>query len=102
VIRYVLAALACYRLSQLVALDDGPFFVFQRLRDWSERISIGKSGDHLYASLRELLMCPYCLGVWFAAVTLALSTTPWGQIINAWLGIAGAQALLEGFNNVER
>jgi hypothetical protein len=92
--RLLLAALAVFRLAQLVALDDGPFRVFARFRAWA--------GTHPNRVVREnlgaLVRCPFCLGVWFAAMGAALVLWP-SRIGDAFLlvlGLAGAQAFLEG------
>ena len=88
-----LAILACYRLSQLFALDQGPYDVFDRLRRFC-----GKRGvDSLFwASVAEGLHCPYCLGVWWA---MPLAILVGGNFILCWLGIAGGQAFLEALSS---
>ena len=99
-LRVVLACLACYRLSQLVALDGGPLMLFGRLRR-----SIGRKAamnpSSLWSSVAELLGCPYCLGVWFAAPLLSFVVAPaWtSDLFLLWWGIAGTQAVLEGLRN---
>ena len=35
-LRLFLAILACYRLAQLITVDDGPFNVFFRFRAWTQ------------------------------------------------------------------
>lgn len=94
-LRWVLAALACYRLAQLVAVDDGPFALCKRLRQALGRRA-GAEGSWRW-SLAELANCPYCLGVWFAVPCAWACLGPSGptDAILAWLGLAGAQALME-------
>jgi len=84
-LRIVLAVLAVFRLAQLLALDDGPFDVFERLR---------RSG---HAQWRKLVNCPYCLGVWLSAgvVPLIVWDHPVSDIVLLALGVAGGQALIE-------
>ncbi len=96
-LRWALAALACYRLAQLIALDDGPADWLLRVRDWAGCSRYGEDGRPA-SSLGRLLACPYCLGVWFAApcAGLALWPTTIGDVFLAVLGLAGAQAALEG------
>jgi hypothetical protein len=96
-VRWVLAALTVYRLSELVALDDGPFQFFARLRRWA-----GVHPDDLIReNLAELLHCPYCLGVWFGAVVVVLAVWPtWpGDLALGMLGLAGAQSVLSNLTN---
>lgn len=94
-VEFVVVVLACYRLAQFVPLDDGPAFVFKRLRshvlNWQ-----AKPGS---ASLVEFVNCPYCQGVWFAGL-LALFVSPrnileWAVLTAA---IAGGQAFLESLS----
>lgn len=92
--RLVLAALAVYRLAELVAIDDGPGRLFARLRAWA--------GAHPARAVREnlgaLVHCPYCVGVWAALLIGALVwwPTPAGDGFLLVLGLAGAQAFMEG------
>jgi hypothetical protein len=95
-VRLALAALAVYRLAQLVAVDDGPFKVFDRLRAWAGTMPIAVVRENLGALAR----CPYCLGVWFALLCGALVLWPSrpGDAFLVVLGLAGAQAFMEGFH----
>ena len=76
----MLAILACYRLSRLVAYDN----IFAWLRPKKSRLG-------------KFFSCPFCTGVWFAvplAVLVDFNSTLALLILLA-LGIAGAQDLLE-------
>lgn len=98
-LRVLLAALACYRLAQLVALDDGPGDVLLKLRDLA--------GSHIYGAdgrpdtgWGRLLACPFCLGIWFA-VPCALACiwpTTLGDAGLLILGIAGLQTALQSLS----
>ncbi len=96
-LRWLLAALACYRLAQLMALDDGPGDIFRELRLWAGCHEYGPDGRPK-TGLGRLLGCPYCVGVWLAlpCAALALRPCPLGDIALAILGLAGAQAWLQG------
>lgn len=98
--RLVLAAFMIYRLAQLIAIDDGPKDIFLRLRDRIGCYEYGEDGRPLSGWAR-LLGCPYCLGVWFSLPALALVIWPSavGDLVLAMLGIAGAQAWLQGERN---
>jgi len=79
--RFVLAALAAWRLSHLLTQEDGPFDLIVRLR-----IRLGDAG--------RALDCFYCMSLWVAA-PLALFVDPalqnWWCI---WLALSGAAGLL--------
>ena len=83
-LRLTLAVLATWRLSRLVAFEDGPWDLVARAR----RLA----GDGM---LGHLMDCPYCLSLWFAApLALALDTTLPGWVL-AWLGVSGGASLVE-------
>lgn len=82
--RFALAALATWRVTHLLAEEDGPANVVVRLR---ERAGAGQLG--------ELMDCFYCLSVWVAApFGLALARRP-REIPQLWLALSGAACLLE-------
>jgi hypothetical protein len=82
--RLGLAALATWRLSHLVAREDGPGHVFVRLRAWLGRSFWG-----------TLMDCFECLSIWIAApLALWLTREPLSWCF-AWLALSGAACLLE-------
>lgn len=96
-LRWTLAALATYRLVQLFGLDDGPWDVMQRLREWLGAYNLGPQLVPM-SWWGYLLRCPYCLGLYLAPVCAALCiwTSKGGDLVLGWLALAGAQALLQG------
>lgn len=55
--QFLVASLACYRLTVLVARDLGPFKVFKKLRA---------------TKLGPFVGCPFCVSIWIAsAIELA-------------------------------
>jgi hypothetical protein len=68
--RFVVAALATWRVTHLLALEDGPFDLLVRLRR-----ALGRAGG--------VLDCFYCLSIWIAA-PLALFVTGKAML---WLGV---------------
>ena len=89
--RLVLAALAVYRLAQLVAIDDGPGDIFRRLR-----------AHYVTGVMGGLVHCVYCVGIWASVIVGALVLWPFGlgDVALVILGIAGAQAWLQGPRDV--
>ena len=83
-LRFVLAVLATWRVTHLLANEDGPADVLVRLRR--------RLGDGVVASLMD---CFNCISLWIAApAALLLSRAPltWGV---GWLAVSGAACLLE-------
>lgn len=100
IVRWLLAALSCYRLAQLVALDDGPGDVLLHLRERAGAYQYGSDGRPA-RSIGRLVACPFCLGMWAALPCAALALWPSavGDAILAVFGIAGAQAAIQGERN---
>ena len=96
-LRWVLAGLATQRLVELIGLDDGPGDVFETIR---ERLGAYRLGPQLIpiTKLGYLLRCPYCLGVYAALLCAVLCLWPTlpGDLFLGWVGLAGAQTLLQG------
>jgi hypothetical protein len=82
--RFLLASLAAWRVTHLLAEEDGPADVVARLR---ARVGDGPVGG--------LMDCFNCLSVWVAApLSLGLRR---GRRLDpvAWLGLSGAACLIE-------
>lgn len=90
-LRWLLAAFACYRLAQMVAFDDW----FLWLRDLAGAYAYDVNGKR--SALGEFAHCIYCVGLVAASLIapLALWPTAWGDIVLAFVGLAGAQAWLQ-------
>lgn len=82
--RLVLAVLAVWRVSHLLAKEDGPWNVVARLRRGAGHGVLGK-----------LMDCFQCLSLWVAAPFALFVTQDWLQWPAAWLAISGAACLLE-------
>ncbi|HEY6292048.1 MAG TPA: hypothetical protein VI455_10895 [Terriglobia bacterium] len=82
--RFVLGILATWRVTHLLANEDGPADLVVRLR---ARLGSGLAG--------ELMDCFKCLSLWIAApAALFLSRRPLDWLV-AWLALSGAACLLE-------
>lgn len=94
-IRLILAPFAIYRLAQLIALDNGPDKIFYNLRTITKEQSDIHGGR--WENFDEAINCPYCLGVWFAFVTVFIVKYPTkaGDFVLYWMGLAGMQAFLQ-------
>lgn len=72
-LQFVIYSLAAFRLSLLVSKEDGPYWVFARLR----KLPPAKS------STREGINCIWCVSVWAAALIVTAEHF-WG---NQWTAI---------------
>ncbi len=83
-LRFVLAVLATWRITHLLAREDGPADLIVRLR---ARLGDGFAG--------ELMDCFYCLSLWVAApFALVVSRDPL-LLLLTWPALSGAACLLE-------
>jgi hypothetical protein len=85
-LQFIIAVLATWRVTHLLAREDGPADVLVRLRGW---LGEGFAG--------RLMDCFHCLSLWVAApMALVLDTKPLGWLV-AWLALSGAACLLDRF-----
>jgi hypothetical protein len=83
-VRFVLAVLATWRVSHLLAHEDGPADLIVRLR--------ATLGEGFAGSLMD---CFNCLSLWIAApLTFFLSLNPVTWVVS-WLALSGGACLLE-------
>jgi len=83
-IKLAIAALAAWRVTHLLAHEDGPADIIVKLRS--------RLGPSFAGSLMD---CFNCLSMWIAApVALYLSRNPLTWIFN-WLALSGAACLLQ-------
>jgi Protein of unknown function (DUF1360) len=82
--RFLLAVLATWRVTHLLASEDGPGDIVYRFRRWQGQSFAGK-----------LMDCFNCMSLWVAAsATLFVSprATEW---LISWLALSGGACLLE-------
>lgn len=84
--RLTLCVLATWRVSHLIAQEDGPFDVIVHLRQ--------RAGNGV---LGRLMDCPYCLSLWIAAPLALPLAEDFGTWCVAWLAVSGGSSLLERF-----
>jgi len=82
--RFLVGALATWRVTHLLVEEDGPADLVFRLRE--------RAGD---GWVGQALDCFYCLSIWTAApVAAAVSRRPRERVLT-WLALSGAACLLE-------
>jgi hypothetical protein len=89
---FIIAALAIYRAAKLIAEEDGPAFVFKRLR--------GRYSDDK-RTFDVGLRCVYCIGVWVALIVAlwlcGFGGWNWWLFPIWWLGLSGAAAKIHEY-----
>ena len=86
---FVLCTLAVWRLTHLLACEDGPFDTVVRLRR--------RAGGGLFGSLMD---CFYCLSIWISLPFAFLLAGDWITTAVTWLALSGGASLL--FKIVDR
>lgn len=82
--RLLLGALVVWRLTHLLAAEDGPWDLIVRLRRCA--------GQGFWGGLLD---CFYCLSVWLALPFALLLGGPWRERLLLWPALSGAAILLE-------
>jgi hypothetical protein len=81
---FVLAALAVWRVTHLLASEDGPADLVFRLRT--------KLGSGFFGKLMD---CFYCLSLWVAAPFAFIVTRQVAAWLLVWIALSGTACLLE-------
>ncbi len=89
-LRFLLCALAIWRLTHLLVAEDGPWDVIVKLRAWLGESQAGRAMD-----------CFYCLSLWLAVPFAFFVASFWLGWIICWLALSAAAALLEQATNRE-
>ena len=85
VFRFVLAALASWRIAFLVAREQGPWQVFARVRSTAGEGSFG-----------QLLRCVKCVNVWVSIpFAFFVGGETWIELVVVWLALGGVGALID-------
>ena len=83
-IRFAAAALATWRVTHLLAREDGPGDAIVRLR---ARLGPSRAGG--------LMDCFQCLSMWVAAPLGLYAARDSKEVLPTWLALSGAACLLE-------
>ncbi len=86
--RFILASLLTWRITHLIALEDGPGDMIVSIR---MRVGNGFLGS--------LMDCFYCLSLWVAAPSALLLTRSIYEWPLAWLALSAMACLLERIGN---
>ncbi len=79
---WLIASLATWRISRMIAIEEGPFSVFAWLRGWAD--------PHQATWIGRGLQCVMCISFWIALIIAVVLQVG----IIEWLAIAGGAAAL--------
>ena len=82
--RFTLSTLAIWRLTHLVAEEDGPWDLLVHFR--------AKLGNSVFGRLMD---CFYCLSLWFSLPLSIWLASGWIGLILHWQALSGAACLLQ-------
>jgi len=93
---FVILALATWRLSHMVSIEDGPGLVFHRLRVRAGAFKTIKAEWLSDTFLGQFLICPLCVSVWIALILYLVSPIlPGLWFVVVILAISGLASLLQ-------
>jgi len=82
--RFLIAALATWRVAFLLARERGPWDALVRFRRGAGEGLVG-----------QLLKCVKCVGLWVAAPFAFFVRGDWWELVVIWLALAGVTALVD-------
>ena len=97
-IQLLIAILATYRLAHLLPEDDGPFFVFTRIRSFVDDKAMNENNVlGFWGNIDAGINCAYCCGLYAAIICtiLALWENYYTNVFLLILAIAGGQSLFQ-------
>ena len=100
-IEFLIVAMAIWRVSSIVAREDGPLDIFPKFKtrvlDLSEEegldLSLRKSLNSFYRGLN----CMWCNSVWFSAVASIFISTSFKEWIVVTLSLSTIAIMIETF-----
>jgi hypothetical protein len=96
IVRFVITAIAVWRISSLFARERGPFNLFGRIRKQIYIRTVYNSlVGKLFITLNDGVVCVWCNSVWFASVfAIPLSGNIFEWFINT-LALSGLAIIIE-------
>lgn len=82
--RFLIAALATWRVAFLLVREEGPWGILSALRNKGGKGFLGK-----------LLNCVKCTGMWIAIPFAFFVNGNWLELVVIWLALAGVTALID-------
>lgn len=94
---FLIASLATFRLSLLISKEDGPAWIFLKLRRWLKR-EAQQHQSVKETALHEGIECQWCVSVWTGAIVtlylVALNFCDWPIAPLIWLALSGTAIII--------
>lgn len=97
-VQLIIAILATYRLAHLLPEDDGPFFIFKRIRSFTATKAVNENDDlGFWAMIDSGANCVFCCGLYvsFFIVGLVIWQNYFANLFLLVFAIAGGQSFLQ-------
>lgn len=99
-LRFILAILAIFRIARFLPLDDGPLYVFERMRLLAkERAETENDELGFWHNFYDAITCPYCQGLYIAflciPVVFPTKKSKKSDILLLAFALAGGQTILQ-------
>lgn len=92
-LKFIMLALAAYRLARLVAKEEGPLSIFSEIRMAAGAYDLAENGQPATA-LGRGISCPHCVGMYAGGLLYVLSLHRWSKPLIVWLAVTGLQSWL--------
>lgn len=105
IIQLLIAILATYRLAHFLPQDEGPFFIFTRIRNYTATKAMNENNElGFWTNIDNGINCAYCCGLYTAmfVVLVVLWQNYYGNILLLIFAVAGGQTLLQKVSDDER
>jgi hypothetical protein len=79
ILHFLIATLACFRFSVLLADDDGPYGMFRRFRGWLKREAKEKPAVRR-SEVHKGVECIRCDSVWFGVLIAIYALCGWRSV----------------------
>ncbi len=96
--QFIIAVLATYRLANLLPEDDGPFFIFKRIRIFTGTKAVNENEElGFWNMIDSAVNCAHCCGLYVAILVslVILWQNNYANIFLLIFAIAGGQSLLK-------
>lgn len=93
--KFIVLALAAFRLARLLVVDAGPADIFLKFRTRIGTYSFNQNGQMTGSWIAKLFSCSHCLGFWVALFLAIIFYRGPKKVLTMWIALAGGQSFLQ-------